>query len=76
LTGTVPSPVDPPSGCRFHTRCPRFLGNICVEQEPPWQQSGEGHSYRCHIAPADLAPAQRSGEVPVRSKDAPPADAD
>jgi peptide/nickel transport system ATP-binding protein len=76
LTGTVPSPVDPPSGCRFHTRCPRFLGNVCVEQEPPWQQSGEGHSYRCHIAPADLAPAQLTGEVPVRREDAPAAAAD
>jgi peptide/nickel transport system ATP-binding protein len=66
LTGTVPSPVDPPSGCRFHTRCPRFLGAQCVEQEPPWQESGEGHRYRCHIAPADLGPAQRTGDVPVR----------
>jgi peptide/nickel transport system ATP-binding protein len=73
LTGTVPSPVDPPTGCRFHTRCPRFLGDICVAQEPPWQQDGEGHSYRCHIAPAELGPAQRTGEVPTRREDAPAA---
>jgi peptide/nickel transport system ATP-binding protein len=73
LTGAVPSPVDPPSGCRFHTRCPRFLGSICVEQEPPWQQDGEGHSYRCHIAPAELGPAQRTGAVPTRREDAPAA---
>jgi peptide/nickel transport system ATP-binding protein len=63
LTGPVPSPVDPPSGCRFHTRCPRFLGDVCREQEPPWQEDGDGHRYRCHIPPGDLARAQ--GEAPV-----------
>ena len=35
LTGPIPSPIDPPSGCRFHTRCPRFLGDVCETQEPP-----------------------------------------
>jgi len=39
-----------------------------VEQEPPWQDSGEGHRYRCHIAPAELAEAQRAGEVPERDE--------
>ena len=58
LTGPIPSPIDPPTGCRFHTRCPRFLGDVCETQEPPWQEDSGGHRYRCHIAPAELAEAQ------------------
>ena len=62
LSGSMPNPANPPSGCRFHTRCPRYLGDICREQEPPWQQTGEAegqsHRYRCHIPPADLGHAQ------------------
>jgi peptide/nickel transport system ATP-binding protein len=54
LRGTLPSPSDPPSGCRFHTRCPRYLGDICKTEEPPWQDSAGGQSYRCHIAPDQL----------------------
>ena len=63
LAGTMPNPANPPSGCRFHTRCPRYLGDICRDREPPWQEGqqrgGKAHRYRCHIAPADLGPAQR-----------------
>jgi peptide/nickel transport system ATP-binding protein len=33
----------------FHTRCPRFLGPICVEQEPPLVEVEDGHQMRCHI---------------------------
>ncbi len=58
LRGSMPSLSEPPSGCRFHTRCHRFLGDICVEQEPPQQQASDGHTYRCHIAPAELLAAQ------------------
>jgi peptide/nickel transport system ATP-binding protein len=49
LEGEIPSPVDKPSGCPFHTRCHRFLGNICVEQEPPWQETETGTRLYCHI---------------------------
>ena len=54
LEGSVPSPLHPPSGCRFHTRCPRRKllpdgGAICAEQVPPWQDAGEGHQIFCHI---------------------------
>src|SRR5919206_153153 len=59
LHGPIPSPSDPPSGCRFHTRCPRAIEGLCAEVAPPWQQDGEGHRYRCHIPPPELARAQR-----------------
>ncbi|RME80281.1 MAG: ABC transporter ATP-binding protein [Caldilineae bacterium] len=54
LEGTVPSAMNPPSGCRFHTRCPRRQllpdgGKICEEQIPPWQDAGGGHRIFCHI---------------------------
>jgi len=54
LEGNVPSPLNPPSGCRFHTRCPRrdLLpdgGNICETTVPPWQNAGNGHRIFCHI---------------------------
>ena len=58
LRGPVPSLSEPPTGCRFHTRCHRFLGDICVEQAPPWREVTPGHNYLCHIAPAELREAQ------------------
>jgi len=61
LEGDIPSPSRPPAGCRFHTRCPRALGPVCRTEEPPWQQDGAGHLYRCHIPPAELRAAQLAG---------------
>jgi oligopeptide transport system ATP-binding protein len=49
LEGEVPSPIHPPSGCRFNTRCPRKLGTICETDEPPCQDAGNGHHISCHI---------------------------
>ena len=54
LEGNVPSAINPPSGCRFHTRCPRRKllpdgGKICEEKLPPWLDLGEGHEIFCHI---------------------------
>ncbi len=54
LEGDVPSPADRPTGCPFHTRCPRFLGDICVNQRPPWHATSQGKSYFCHIPPEEL----------------------
>jgi len=54
LEGAVPSALNPPSGCRFHTRCPRKIGAICEQEIPPWQDAGNGHRIFCHIPLADL----------------------
>jgi peptide/nickel transport system ATP-binding protein len=58
LGGGVPSPVDIPTGCRFHPRCPRKLGRICETQEPPWQAHGRWHRIQCHIPAAELLKLQ------------------
>ena len=47
LTGDVPSPVNPPSGCHFHPRC-RMAIDICKEQEPEWRTIGGEHWVACH----------------------------
>jgi peptide/nickel transport system ATP-binding protein len=54
LQGDIPSAVNPPPGCPFQTRCPRKLGQICEEQEPPVRVFGKDHRIACHIAPEEL----------------------
>jgi peptide/nickel transport system ATP-binding protein len=54
LEGNVPSPANPPSGCRFHTRCPRRAllpdgGAICASEVPPIREGENGHQIHCHI---------------------------
>jgi peptide/nickel transport system ATP-binding protein len=48
LEGDVPSPVNPPSGCRFHPRCPRFQEGRCDVEDPPLYPFGGGHVAACH----------------------------
>jgi peptide/nickel transport system ATP-binding protein len=54
LEGDIPSAASPPSGCVFHTRCPRKLGAVCEETEPPLVEVEDGHHMRCHIPIEEL----------------------
>jgi peptide/nickel transport system ATP-binding protein len=49
VKGEIPSPVNPPSGCRFHTRCPAYIGDICRTKEPALIDVGNGHLVACHL---------------------------
>jgi oligopeptide transport system ATP-binding protein len=48
LEGDIPSPANPPAGCRFHTRCPR-VSESCGKDEPEWKDVGGGHYVACHL---------------------------
>jgi peptide/nickel transport system ATP-binding protein len=54
LEGEIPSAANPPSGCVFHTRCPRKWGTICEQEEPPLKEVAPGHFMRCHIPLEEL----------------------
>jgi len=48
LPGSVPSPLNPPTGCHFHPRCHKGLP-VCSQEEPPFRDVGEGHGVACHL---------------------------
>jgi len=48
LRGEIPSPLNPPTGCRFHTRCP-YAMEICKQQEPAFEEKERGHWAACHF---------------------------
>jgi oligopeptide transport system ATP-binding protein len=50
LSGDVPSPLHPPSGCRFHPRCPERM-MVCQEEKPVTRMISEGHGVACHLYP-------------------------
>jgi peptide/nickel transport system ATP-binding protein len=54
LSGEIPSAINPPSGCVFQTRCPRKIGAICEQQEPPLAEHAPGEAIRCHIPLEEL----------------------
>jgi|TARA_B100000315_G_scaffold260035_2_gene318908 peptide/nickel transport system ATP-binding protein/oligopeptide transport system ATP-binding protein len=57
LKGDVASPINPPSGCRFHTRCPNVMGR-CRSEDPGLEEVETGHRVACHLhAPAGLTPS-------------------
>ena len=72
LEGDVPSPINPPSGCRFHTRCPRAT-DVCRKVEPQLTEYGGGHVAACHhpqhVSDEELAGATRSPLSPLSSGD-------
>jgi len=71
LQGVVPRPTNPPSGCSFHTRCPRLKGDICSQKAPPTHSKASGHAMRCHHDINTLK-ALQSAELENRTEPARP----
>jgi oligopeptide/dipeptide ABC transporter ATP-binding protein len=69
LRGEIPSPLNPPTGCRFHTRCQEYIGDVCREVEPELREVRPGHFAACHLysepAAAPGAPAAAGATSPV-----------
>ncbi len=66
LSGEVPSPLNPPSGCRFHTRCP-FVMDICSRQEPPLIEIAPGQVAACHLHTGAAHTGAMTGGYPGES---------
>jgi oligopeptide/dipeptide ABC transporter ATP-binding protein len=75
ITGEPPNPIRPPSGCRFHTRCPRAT-DICRQVEPRLSEYAGGHLAACHhpqnVTSAEVNGSSRSADSPLSSGEDPP----
>jgi oligopeptide/dipeptide ABC transporter ATP-binding protein len=75
LGGEPPNPINPPSGCRFHTRCPRAT-EICRRVEPQLSEYARGHLAACHhpqnVGAEEIASVTRSPATPISAGDEPP----
>jgi oligopeptide/dipeptide ABC transporter ATP-binding protein len=73
--GEPPDPVNPPRGCRFHTRCPRAT-EVCAAVEPPLEEYADGHLAACHhplnVTPEEIAAARPSELSPLTALSPPP----
>ncbi|MGM9968564.1 ABC transporter ATP-binding protein [uncultured Rummeliibacillus sp.] len=58
LKGELPSPINPPSGCVFHTRCP-MAKEVCKHMEPRWQEKEQGHFVACHLYDDEVMRAEK-----------------
>jgi peptide/nickel transport system ATP-binding protein len=67
LAGDLPSPANPPTACRFHTRCPYVQPTRCRDEAPPLRELAPGHTVACHwaeqIKAGELQPKQRVAEI-------------
>ena len=74
VSGEPPNPIRPPSGCRFHTRCPR-ASELCREVEPPLTEYAGGHLAACHhpqnVTESEISAARRSPASPVSAGEDP-----
>ncbi len=50
VPGDIPSPLDRPAGCVFHTRCPEYIGDVCKQQVPEYSFDSSNHQVACHLA--------------------------
>ena len=66
LEGSVPSPVNPPSGCPFHTRCPKKIGDVCVREDPLLEEktAENGHRIACHLSVEEMSDVESFAEPP------------
>ena len=69
LEGVVPSPIDPPTGCAFHTRCPKKIGEVCEREEPTTEAVDDGtHRIACHLSVEEMCEPTASRPEPEASR--------